>query len=431
MPCIQQVLLAREFSFNAAASSLCERCAPLPLSAMPVIGIINRKGGSGKTTLATHVAAWLSRRGDSVMLGDVDRQQSAVPWIKRRQARAPGGAPLVGWAVDARNVLRPPVGVRHIVLDTPGGLHGFDLSRLLMNVHVVLMPVCDSVFDRESASDCLAELRMHPRVASGRVVVAVVGMRLDPDPRAQERLREWARERGVPLVGALQEGRAYALVAEQGLTLFDRTPSKVQPELAQWDSVVGWLNETLIAVSATLPGSVRSGEAAPALAPLPASIAAPMAAEPPAATAAAQAMTAVPESTEVPSCFVDIDAVASDGVSRLPPGSPSPQAKLANTPPAVALRTRAAVTPGHRAHGGSGLGVGGLPAGGLHAGDAAVRLAAKAGAPSSASPPSPQAGVLGRTRGELGPAPPAQRLRLWLSRLLPGPRPAQLSQFGR
>jgi len=405
---------------------------------MPVIGIINRKGGSGKTTLATHVAAWLSRRGDSVMLGDVDRQQSAVPWIKRRQARAPGGAPLVGWAVDARNVLRPPVGVRHIVLDTPGGLHGFDLSRLLMNVHVVLMPVCDSVFDRESASDCLAELRMHPRVASGRVVVAVVGMRLDPAPRAQARLREWARERGVPLVGALQEGRAYALVAEQGLTLFDRTPSKVQPELAQWDSVVGWLNETLMAVSATLPGSVRTGEAAHALAPVPASIAAPMASGPAAATAAVQAMSAVPEFTEVPSCFVDIDAVAGDGVSRLPPGSLSPQAKLAITPPAVALRTRAAVTPGHRAHGGSGLDVsglhagglhpGGLQAGGLHASDASARPAAKAVTPSLLSP---QAGALGRTRGELGPSPPSQGLRLWLSRLLPGPRPAQLSQFGR
>ncbi|MDO5653157.1 MAG: AAA family ATPase, partial [Brachymonas sp.] len=30
---------------------------------MPVIAIINRKGGSGKTTLATHIAAWLAREG--------------------------------------------------------------------------------------------------------------------------------------------------------------------------------------------------------------------------------------------------------------------------------------------------------------------------------------------------------------------------------
>ena len=123
---------------------------------MPVIAVVNRKGGSGKSTLATHVAAWLARSGERVMLGDVDRQQSAVPWLKRRQARALPGAPLVGWAMDARNVMRPPVGVRHVILDTPGGLHGFGLSRLLMYADIVLMPVSDSIFDRESAAACLA-----------------------------------------------------------------------------------------------------------------------------------------------------------------------------------------------------------------------------------------------------------------------------------
>ena len=88
---------------------------------MTVIAIVNRKGGSGKSTLATHVATWLSRRGDRAMLGDVDRQQSVVHWLRRREKAAPAGEPLVGWALDPRNVLRPPAGVAHIVLDTPGG----------------------------------------------------------------------------------------------------------------------------------------------------------------------------------------------------------------------------------------------------------------------------------------------------------------------
>lgn len=212
---------------------------------MTIIAIINRKGGSGKSTLATHVATWLARSGERVMLGDVDRQQSTVSWLKRRAAQVTVGEPLVGWAVDPRNVLRPPVGTRHVVLDTPGGLAGFDMSRVLAYAELVLMPVCDSIFDRESAADCLAEMRAHPRVAGGRVTIGVVGMRVDGRTRGEQALREWAGAQAVPFVGVLREARAYVRAVEQGLTIFDLPPSKVQPDLAQWQPLLAWLQEAL------------------------------------------------------------------------------------------------------------------------------------------------------------------------------------------
>ncbi|MCW5637035.1 MAG: ParA family protein, partial [Rubrivivax sp.] len=217
---------------------------------MTVIAIVNRKGGSGKSTLATHVAAWLSRRGERAMLGDVDRQQSVVHWLRRREKAAPAGEPLVGWALDPRNVLRPPAGVAHVVLDTPGGLHGFEMSRLLVHADIVLMPVCDGVFDRESAAACLAEMRTHPRVASGRVQVAVAGMRIDARTRGEEQLREWAAALGVPFLGALRDARAYVRAAEAGLTIFDLPPAKAAADLAQWQPVVAWLDDALAAASA-------------------------------------------------------------------------------------------------------------------------------------------------------------------------------------
>jgi len=210
-----------------------------------VIAIVNRKGGSGKSTLATHMAAWLSHQGERVMLGDVDRQQSAVHWLRRREKHTLPGPALVGWALDPRNVLRPPVGVSHVVLDTPGGLQGFDLNRLLMYADIVVMPVCHSIFDRESAADCLAEMRAHPRVASGRVQVAVVGMRVDSRTRGEPQLRAWAEAHDVPFLGALREVQAYVRCAETGLTVFDLPASKVQADLAQWQPVLEWLSGTL------------------------------------------------------------------------------------------------------------------------------------------------------------------------------------------
>ena len=146
---------------------------------MPVVAVVNRKGGSGKSTLATHLAAHFANRGAAVMLADIDRQQSTRTWLRQRKAATPEGSAIIGWSVDPRNFVRPPSSADMVVLDTPGGLTGLDLARVVMYADAILMPVCNSIFDRESAADCLAELRLLPRVVSGRCRIGAVGMRLD------------------------------------------------------------------------------------------------------------------------------------------------------------------------------------------------------------------------------------------------------------
>lgn len=209
---------------------------------MPVVAVINRKGGSGKSTLATHLAAWCSTTGRAAMLGDVDFQGSAQSWLKRREAQAGvKGRAIVGWSADPRNVMRPPAGVTHVVLDTPGGLRGLDLAKVVMTADAILLPVSHSMFDRESAADCHAELKLLPRVASGKCKVAAIGMRLDARTRGEETLRAWAAELGLPMIGVLRETQTYVRCAEQGLTVFDLPPSRVQADLAQWQPILDWL----------------------------------------------------------------------------------------------------------------------------------------------------------------------------------------------
>jgi chromosome partitioning protein len=209
---------------------------------MPVIAVVNRKGGSGKSTFAAHVAAWCARQGHSVMLGDVDRQQSSRAWLKRRDPALPGIAP---WAMDQKNVLRVPSGITHVVLDTPGGLHGFELARVVMFADAIVMPVCSSMFDRESAAACHAELMTLPRVAGGRCRLAVVGMRIDGRTNASESLREWALALGVPYLGALRETQLYVRSLEQGLTMFDLAPRQSAADLAQWAPIIEWMRPLL------------------------------------------------------------------------------------------------------------------------------------------------------------------------------------------
>lgn len=233
---------------------------------MPVVAVVNRKGGSGKSTLATHLAAHCAHSGIPVMLGDVDKQQSTQAWLRLRATQAVSTpSPIVGWTVDPRSVLRAPSGVTHVILDTPGGLRGFDLARVVMFADVILMPVCNSVFDRESAADCYAELLTLPRVASGRCQVAAVGMRLDARTKAGEVLKEWADKQKLPFIGVLRETQGYVRCVEQGLTLFDLPPAKVEADLLQWKPILSWLSPVLRPAPAAV--KVRPAAAAPRPAP--------------------------------------------------------------------------------------------------------------------------------------------------------------------
>jgi len=229
---------------------------------MPVIAVVNRKGGSGKSTLAAHLAVWCARQGHSVMLGDVDRQQSSRAWLRRRDPALPQVAP---WAMDQKNVLRVPSGITHVVLDTPGGLHGFELARVVMFADAILMPVCHSVFDRESAAACHAELMALPRVASGRCRLATVGMRIDGRTRAGEVLRAWSDGLGMPFLGVLRETQVYVRSLEKGLTVFDLPPSLAASDLAQWEPILQWMRPLLaapVAANDPSPGQPQASRVA-------------------------------------------------------------------------------------------------------------------------------------------------------------------------
>ena len=219
---------------------------------MPVIAVVNRKGGSGKSTIATHIAAYCTHQNIGVMLGDVDRQQSTRSWLKLREQRHPQAKPILGWAVTQSSALRAPTGVSHVVLDTPGGLYGLDLARVVMFADAIIMPICNSVFDRDSAAQCWEELKILPRIATGRCKIVVVGMRVDRSTLDSAALKQWANERGIPYLGALRDAATYVQCTEQGITLFDLPKDTVNQDLAEWQPIVDWLGPVLFPAPPTV-----------------------------------------------------------------------------------------------------------------------------------------------------------------------------------
>jgi chromosome partitioning protein len=200
---------------------------------MPVIVVANPKGGVGKSTVATNLAGALARAGQAVMLGDVDRQQSARQWLALR----PPELPLIrGWDVARDNIVKPPKGTTHVVLDTPAGLHDKKLDAVLKIADRVLVPLQPSLFDIQASHAFVQELREHRTRAS----VAVIGNRVREHTIAADQLRVFLDTLGVPVLGLLRDTQLYVQLAARGATLWDVAPSRAERDLAQWEAILEW-----------------------------------------------------------------------------------------------------------------------------------------------------------------------------------------------
>jgi chromosome partitioning protein len=204
---------------------------------MPVVVVANPKGGVGKSTLSTQIAGYFASRGHAVMLGDADRQQSSRLWLS---LRPPAARPISTWDVGDDNLAKPPKGTTHVVLDTPAGLHGKRLKEVLKLADKVIVPLQPSVFDIFATRAFLDELAASAQAA--KTQIGIVGMRVDERTRAADQLHTFVNSLGLPVVGFVRDTQNYIQLPARGLTIFDVAPSRVERDLAQWESISRWLD---------------------------------------------------------------------------------------------------------------------------------------------------------------------------------------------
>ncbi len=204
---------------------------------MPVIVIANPKGGVGKTTLSTNIAGYYASSGHSVMLGDADRQQSSKLWLGLRPQAARA---IQSWDVK-EGVAKPPKGVTHVVLDTPGGLHGSHFKDVMKVADKIIVPLQPSVFDIFATRAFLDQLANSSHAS--KVQIGIVGMRVDARTIAADKLQEFVGGLGLPVLGFLRDTQNYIHLAARGLTLWDIAPSRVEKDVEQWQSLCAFLNK--------------------------------------------------------------------------------------------------------------------------------------------------------------------------------------------
>ncbi|RCW76616.1 ParA family protein [Pseudorhodoferax soli] len=204
---------------------------------MPVVVVANPKGGVGKSTLATNIAGYFASQGHAVMLGDADRQQSSRLWLCLRPQEA---RPISTWEMTSDMIVRPPKGTTHVVLDTPGGLHGWRFNDVMKMADKLVVPLQPSVFDIFATRDFLDKVAENRH--ADKLAIGLVGMRVDARTLAADKLRTYIASLNLPVLGELRNTQNYVHLAARGLTLFDVAPQRVEKDLEQWQDLCRWLD---------------------------------------------------------------------------------------------------------------------------------------------------------------------------------------------
>lgn len=206
---------------------------------MRSIMILNAKGGSGKSTVATNLAAYYAQAGKNVLLADYDPQESSLEWLEQRPK---GGAEIKGVAAH-RDPVRPSKNTDVVIFDVPASVHGGALKQLVKRAQTIVMPVLPSPIDMRACARFLKELKDTPTIANKQAKIGIIANRARGNTNIFLELDEYLEGlRGVAYVTALRDTTNYIRAAEKGLGIFDLKGSATEIDRAEWEPLIEWLD---------------------------------------------------------------------------------------------------------------------------------------------------------------------------------------------
>jgi len=209
---------------------------------MRTVLVASSKGGAGKTTLATQLAAQWAVAGKRTVLVDADPQHSATRWCERRAGLAAAVLPVDGTRRGWDKAI--PDDAQCVVIDAPAGAMAASLGAFLDIADAVLVPVLPSLIDLEASVVFLNSLAQHPRVHKGKLPVALVANRLKPWTNASQQALDQLTAWPYPLVAQLRDSQAYVLLVGLGKSLFDYHAEHIVGHQADWAPLLRWLKKS-------------------------------------------------------------------------------------------------------------------------------------------------------------------------------------------
>ncbi len=209
---------------------------------MKTVLVAGSKGGVGKTTIATNLAAHFALDGKRTVLVDADPQGSSTRWAQRRASLesavlAVDGTTRRGWRKQV------PEDADVVVIDAPAGALADDLASFLDEADAVVVPVLPSALDIDATVGFLNTLAKVPRVHKRKLPVGLVVNRSKPWTNASQQAVEMLSTWPYPVVAQLRDTQAYVVLAGLGRSLFDYHSAQVRDHQGDWEPLHKWLKK--------------------------------------------------------------------------------------------------------------------------------------------------------------------------------------------
>jgi chromosome partitioning protein len=231
------------------------------------IVVLNPKGGSGKSTIATNLAAYYAWVGRQVVLMDHDPQGSSMRWLRLRPAVLPAIHGIAAFekklGVTRAFALRTPPGTDTLIVDTPAAVTPLQLPELTQDAHAVVVPVLPSDIDIHAASRAIADLLLVGRVHRSERRLVIVANRARRYTKAFSNLMRFLESMRIPVAAVLRDSQAYVRSAECGMGIHEMKGALLQEDLDSWKPLLDWL-EHRAPVPAIVDGALQGTASPPA-----------------------------------------------------------------------------------------------------------------------------------------------------------------------
>jgi chromosome partitioning protein len=205
------------------------------------IVVMNPKGGCGKTTLATNLAAWFALRGPPPTIIDCDPQGYCTRWVESRASDRPKVHCVESGPLTARSELEAHADSSVVIIDLPAAITGDQLHAFVYLADSLLLPVAPSEIDVHSATRFIAELLLDAQLDRSERRVGIVANRVRERTRSFAMLVRFLSSLRIPLLGSLRDSQNFVQAAALGLGVCELPPHRVKDDLPALDAIGAWL----------------------------------------------------------------------------------------------------------------------------------------------------------------------------------------------